>query len=494
MDAPIQTPPFLAHLGLTHEADEREVKRAYARQLKQIDQATDAAGFQRLREAYEASMNWVAWRRHQMAQEAEQALRSDGVASDAEAPSTASNAEVGEVDAARRVEDSSHAAPPTEATDVQPKHDPAAEASTAHAQEQSQEPSAPTPQALASMLFDEHFATPCADEADARTRLDRCLDDPRLIDLEARLIFEWRVAHALAEGFRPGHDALWAAAQALFHWDADHTRLRQFNRVGHVLENAINEQDFFERQDESHRYEQARIMQRLRSDQRPHDSEFARLMPVLEWMLATYPNWMWVATKAENVQAWKEHHRTLPQSLRAIREPTPTSSPAVVHTSGESSSSGKAWWFFIACLIGLTNFFRMVGGDHTPYSSAAADPAHQARLAAQLQQQTKQVVQELDTAMASATAAPMAPASGVRAAKVINPTDLAKLVFGPLSAERCERAAALAQELTGPGSPDPRLGESFDSLVTQCVYNNLWPNRGDPVSKSAMRRDIARAK
>jgi len=75
------------------------------------------------------------------------------------------------------------------------------------------------------MLFDEHFATPCADEADARTRLDRCLDDPRLIDLEARLIFEWRVAHALAEGFRPGHDALWAAAQALFHWDADHTRL-----------------------------------------------------------------------------------------------------------------------------------------------------------------------------------------------------------------------------------------------------------------------------
>lgn len=62
--------PF-EHLGIEAGADEREIKRAYARRLRQVRPDDDPAGFQALHEAYQACLGYAQHLRWQAMQDAE---------------------------------------------------------------------------------------------------------------------------------------------------------------------------------------------------------------------------------------------------------------------------------------------------------------------------------------------------------------------------------------------------------------------------------------
>lgn len=77
----------LLQLGLDHDADERSVKRAYARRLREVRPDVDPVGFQRLNELYQHALEWV--RQRDAAASAEpivayriSAVRFDGAAAD----------------------------------------------------------------------------------------------------------------------------------------------------------------------------------------------------------------------------------------------------------------------------------------------------------------------------------------------------------------------------------------------------------------------------
>ena len=63
----------LERLGLRDDAALVDIRRAYARELKLIDQERDAAGFQLLRQAYEEAVEWTKWRDHPLPAEAKPA-------------------------------------------------------------------------------------------------------------------------------------------------------------------------------------------------------------------------------------------------------------------------------------------------------------------------------------------------------------------------------------------------------------------------------------
>lgn len=238
--------PFLTRLGLRPDADARDIRRAYSRELKKIDQEADPAGFQELREAYEIALSWHA---HNLREAALAAL-----AGSDQAPADAPPAETAPSDAPAPTAPAAEALPVSRAA---PDAASSAEPGPAAGQEPEPEP-APEPQPddpyyLADQVF-QKFATSVAALAERnetrqplwKSVLQRSLDDERLFNLTARTIFEARIAHELAAGWKPGHEILFVAANDAFEWERDRRRILQFGEAGGMVNRAIDEWKLFE--------------------------------------------------------------------------------------------------------------------------------------------------------------------------------------------------------------------------------------------------------
>jgi protein TonB len=272
------TLPFLHRLGLEDDTDARAIRRAYAREVKLIDQERDSAGFQELREAYDTALQWAAWRDQQATEQSEPDMAGTPVTLAVAAPASAS----------------------------------AAEPAPSLVQED--------PQVSAAAVFEHfhHAAQQLARQrhtqstAEWQQLLQQSLDDERLLNIEARIYFEAHVAHLLANGWRPGHEALFTAASKIFHWSEDRRRLRQLGQAGALIDQAIDEHAMFERLPEAELMLHRAAISLLRKDTQPTAYQLRGDMPYVEFLMQHFPTWMRMVVDVNVVEQWRSSFAILP--------------------------------------------------------------------------------------------------------------------------------------------------------------------------------------
>lgn len=239
-----------AHLGLAPDADARAIRRAYARALKKIDQALDADGFQQLRNAYETAL-----------------LCAESGVAEVVAPAPAAVQE----------------AVPDQLTDA-------------------------VAEAFCAVVAALGANTPAAHAVSApyEQALRQALADERLFGIEARCGFQRHVAVLLAEGWRPGHHALFVAAAEVFDW-SDGKALAGLGAVGMLLDRAVFERALFDRQPMSVKDMQRRVLKRLREEQLPSASQLHGLAPAFRRMQECFPFWLPIVAPQERIAYWEEH-------------------------------------------------------------------------------------------------------------------------------------------------------------------------------------------
>ncbi|MES2300025.1 MAG: hypothetical protein V4582_23505 [Pseudomonadota bacterium] len=307
---------FLQRLALDANADARSVRRAYARELKLIDQEHDVVQFQDLRLAYELALEWAEFR--------------DGDGRDA-------SARGGRPPAA-------FDAPLAEETASDGAQDPSAQDTADRALERF---------ASASEALRTHGA---ADDPAAWIEcLEHTLDDAGMINLAARAGFESRIACLLADGWRPGHESLFGAACSVFDWTRDHRRVRSLGESGAVLCRAIDECMMAQAQPPAVLAAQLKAAARLRDPRRPTKGEIVDIMQHIEDLLARYPAWLSMISNVANIAIWREAST----DVRGWRR-TQVSNPGAVHARAGAANN---WWTLVAAIVMLLNILSRCSGN-----------------------------------------------------------------------------------------------------------------------------------
>ncbi|MFZ6678923.1 tetratricopeptide repeat protein [Undibacterium sp. Tian12W] len=393
----MRNPPlFFIENQLNADADERAVKRAYARKLKQIDQEKDLQGFQDLRDSYEAALSWLRYRDqfqgqfqlHAMSQVLSQA-EDDGIASVADNKETTPALQ--DTPVADEMSSQENADVAQDAQDAQvaggQDENPAPDAAIAGQAEdailaaQMQQETVVvgkteivSPEAAAKKIFNEMLeamrlhcesgndganseASETSDDSEddfAGQNLTALLDDMRLFHMETRLIFEGLLADYLLQGWQPGNGELFDVAVENFGWQKDRQRLLQLGRPGRVIDRALTDAAEFYRKDKRTRAKLWALVTKIRKEKFPHLNYLKANLSLLRHMQASYLSWLLLVTSRENLAQWS-----------AVAEEIDSQEPIGdqrVYVPKEDNTGHPAYWIFIAVFV----FFGMFSGRDRP--------------------------------------------------------------------------------------------------------------------------------
>ena len=294
-------PAFFIDHQIDQDADERTIKRAYAKALKQIDQDNDLEGFQSLREDYERALAWARskdWREQYIAEqnaEGEQSTDLDPTSAHVNSePNIASSKKDDVIADANK--DSENAAS-TEHVSQEP---------TSSGVENAEEQVVYAIDIARNifMEFLHHLGEKAEEVGQTEFLLRMYLDDERLINVEIRDLFEWLIAERLAQGWQTGNGDLFGAAVKCFGWHQDKHRILRFHDFGYYLDRAVDEMSAFNLQDEARTNRQVGLIRLARNDAPPTKQFLRENIYFIDEMLSNYPTWLAMVTKYENLQTW----------------------------------------------------------------------------------------------------------------------------------------------------------------------------------------------
>ncbi|HYP33129.1 MAG TPA: hypothetical protein VES00_14760 [Burkholderiaceae bacterium] len=389
--------PFLATLEVdaTQDPDERTLRRAYARKLKQIDIENEPERFQALREALEQGLRWIAWRDQQRIAAASRAPdpapaptaeplpelaprpapppqppaapalpRGDAI----DPVSPADGPRVRPLPDAGQAPQAPPAAPRATRGTAPPLAAPAAPAPAPRAAAaRAPEPKPPDADDVAAAVFarfQRRIGDGLKDDEAARALLLRFLGDPGLASIDARSAFEASVARLLAGNWKPGHQHLFDPAIEVFGWNSDHARLKHFGQVGVLLTAAIRERATVRAFSPAQLAALATLLERIRSDAPPDPGLLTQEVPQLQFLVERIPNWLRIVSPVGPVNQRFEMWSKLPPA--AQRPPQAAPQPQFMRKKGSAGMPAGIAMLVLAALGGLSHLGSTGPGPSAP--------------------------------------------------------------------------------------------------------------------------------
>jgi TonB family protein len=208
--------------------------------------------------------------------------------------------------------------------------------------------------------------------------LEATLEDPRLLDMDTRVLFEANIAHLLACGWRPGHEYLFEAALVVFDWRTDSARLLRLGQAGQVVDRAIVEQDAQAQQSPADRDTQRRYLELLRHTADPGPQALALGLGRVMHAAHTYPTWLRLTMDTANIERWRERNADLSRSTVQSQP-----SRASAHSGSITTSQMTAWFVaFCAAVVLILLLKTVAGGEGNQGAETASTAARRAGAAA----------------------------------------------------------------------------------------------------------------